>query len=52
MTLHLPRDACVITDDEVMFGLEVERWRAWLPAFQAALEGLPAVEALEVRGAG
>ena len=52
VTLHLPRDACVITDDEVLSGLDVDRWRSWLPAFEAALAGMPSVEDVEVRGEG
>ena len=52
ITLHLPREACVITDDEVLFGLDVDRRRAWLPAFEAALAGLPGVETFKVRGEG
>jgi hypothetical protein len=36
----------------VLYALPVARWREWVPALQAALEGMPPVETFEVRGQG
>jgi hypothetical protein len=52
VTLHLPFADCEIVGDQVLYALPVDRWREWMPALQAALDGMPPVDELDVRGQG
>ena len=53
VTLHLRLSDCVIDEeaDVVLYALEVEKWREWLPAMIAACSGMAFVDA-DVRGEG